>query len=180
MNLFKSVSKGTLVVVMLVMSAYSFANEAGFDSQKFIDIASLRCISEIETAKVALQNSSSPEVKAYAQSMISDYATTLSSLRKLAETAHLKMLSDEELQSKAHSYVFERNGSSFDTAYATMRCAERRKTVNLYREAIASNDAFEKAYAEAALPLLMRHLYMAQKLVETVGSNKASMVASNS
>lgn len=179
MNLFRVVSIGTLVLMMLMMSVRSLANQADFDRQKFIDIASLKCASEIETARVALEKTSSPDVKAYAQRMIVDYTTTLSGLYKLAQVSNLKIFSNVELHNKAHAYVFERTGSTFDTAYASMRVIERRKTVNLFREAAASDDPFVKDYAETTLPLLMHHLYMAQQLTDELEANKAPMLVSN-
>jgi len=169
--------KRTFFIIVVLFCGRSLAATVYFDSQKFIEIASVRSISELETAKIALQKSNSPLVRAYAQSMITESAATLVSLRKLANDSHLYIYSDAELQTKARKYIFERKGKTFDTAYADMRAAECRKMVTLFREAVGSDEVLFKHYAETELPSLMHHLYMAQQLVEHVDS-ASTMLAS--
>jgi putative membrane protein len=166
------------LLAAILFCAKPSAETFELDSQKFIDIASINSVSEIETAKVALQKSASPAVQNYAQAMITENTNYLNELRSLASQHHLSMPSDVELQTKARKYVFERKGQDFDRAYAGMRAAERRKMVNLYRQAINSNDASFKIYAETALPSLMQQLYEAQKLLQTVDST-SHLVANN-
>lgn len=179
MSYLKALSPNLFLLFVLLHCSSLFAGAVEFDSQKFIDVASVRSISEIETAKIAVHKSASPAVKVYAQAMIVENTLMLNSLRSLAHENHLHMLSDAELQTKAHKYVFERKGQNFDTAYAGMRAVDRRKMVNLFREAINSDDVAFKHYAEATLPTLMHQLYMAQAMVVTVGSTTPSLLASN-
>lgn len=174
MHILNVLPRSLCLLTAFLFSAKPFAETFELDSQKFVDIASINSISEIETAKVALQKSASPAVQNYAQAMIAENTIRLAELRSLATQHHLVMANDTELQSKARKYVFERKGQNFDRAYAGMRAAERRKVVNLYRQAINSNDASFKAYAEAALPALMQQLYKAQELVQTVDSTQSS------
>lgn len=159
----------------LLFCNISVAETVEFDGQKFIEAASIRAISEVETAKVSLQKSASPAVQKYAQTMIAENTARLNELRKVAGENQLSMLSDAELQAKARKYVFERNGQSFDEAYAGMRAVERRKIVNLYRQAINSDHEAIKRYAAATLPELMHQLYMAQELVQTIKNPESEL-----
>jgi len=157
----------TLMLSGSLLSEVATASSS-FTGQDFIDVASLRSISEIETAKIALQKSSSPDVKAYAQRIFEEQTSELKKLRKLAEAQHLHMASDAELQLKARIFVFQRNGRTFDAAYADMRVLERRKSVNLFREVAERANGDIRLYAIQQLPILMHHLYMAQTLVGDV------------
>ena len=170
MHCINVISRMLLVLGVFLFSSKPFAETVEFDSKKFVELASLKFIAEIETAKTALQKSSSPAVRAYAHSMIEENGGRLSELRSLAIQNHIALLNDVELLSKAHKYIFIRKGQSFESAYASMRDLERRKIVNLYRSAIKSDNEAMKHYAESALPKLMRHLYMSQELVKNVAS----------
>jgi len=117
-------------------------------------------------------------VKAYAQQVIEEQTALLSNLRKLTKAEHLQMLSDIDLQTKARSYVFQRKGKNFDAAYADMRLTERKKSVSLFREAAEMAEGAIKQYAIQQLPILMRHLYMAQALVGNVEKG-ATLMADN-
>lgn len=174
MQYFSLLSRGWVLLVVLLCCAKASAETLEFDSQRFIDTASVRSMSEIEVAKVALRKSESPLVQRYAETMIAENTLRIDELRVLASQYHLSMFSDAELQTKARKYVFERKGQTFDTAYAGMRAAERRKMVNLYRQAINSDNPAMKHYAERALPSLMHQLYMAQELVPVAASTPAS------
>jgi putative membrane protein len=162
-----------LVLGIILSSSKSLAQTTEFDTEKFVELASLKFFAEIETAKAALQQSASPAVRAYAKIMIDENSNNLSELRTFAIQHHIALPNDVELYSKAHKYIFARKGQSFDVAYTNMRAVERRKMVNLYRSAIKSDDAAIKLYAETRLPTLMRHLYMSQELVQNIGSSPA-------
>ncbi|RYY06425.1 MAG: hypothetical protein EOP43_06400 [Sphingobacteriaceae bacterium] len=88
------------------------------------------------------------------------------------------MFTQAELQAKARKYIFERKGKAFDISYADMRAKERRKMVNLFREAVNSDQLLFKRYAEAALPALMRELFLSQELANRMGSD-AVLLAEN-
>ena len=168
---------------MVFLLSFLFADVAmanpEFTSQDFIDAASIRSISEVETAKIALEQSSSASVRVYAQQVIDEQTAVLLSLRKLAEAEHLIMPSDTELQANARSYVFQRKGKTFDAAYADMRVIERKKSVSLFRDVAKKASGNIKLYALKQLPTLMHHLYMAQTLVGDVAKD-SFLMANNS
>jgi len=178
MNVLKFIP-GLIFISSLLFSEIATAKSA-FTNQDFIDVASMRSVSEVETAKIALQKSSSESVKAYAQQVIEEQTALLSNLRKLTKAEHLQMLSDIDLQTKARSYVFQRKGKNFDAAYADMRLTERKKSVSLFREAAEMAEGGIKQYAIQQLPILMRHLYMAQALVGNVEKGATLMADNNS
>ena len=155
---------------LTVLSCFASAQEPAFDTAKFVETAAVKTLAEMETAKVALQKSPSAEVKAYADAMIAEQRASLDSLRLLAEKANIPMAGEEQLRRKAWFIVLERRGMSFDASYVSMRATERKKTVDLYRAAILAKDPVVAPYAQAELPVLMRELHQAQKLVSAFGS----------
>jgi putative membrane protein len=154
----------------------SFA-EAALTDQDFIDLAAIRSISEVETAKIAFAKSTLPNIKAYAQLMIVEQMGLLRSLRDIAKAKRLHMYSEPELKNKARIYVFQRTGKRFDYSYAEMRSLERRKALCLFRAAAELEDVNLRTYAISSLPTLMHHLYMAQTLLDYM--NTQSLLASN-
>jgi len=179
MHYLKVLPRSMYMLAALLICAKPVAETIEYDSQKFIDVASISSICELETAKIALQKSASPVVQEYAQAVIAENAAYLNTLRTFADQRHLSMLTDTELQAKARKYVFERKGQSFDRAYAGMRAAERRQVVNLYRQTINSPDADFKLYAEAALPRLMQQLFKAQELLQIINAKPSSSLVAN-
>lgn len=171
--------RSCLVILMSLLFAELAIAKSEFTSQDFIDVSSIRTISEIETAKIALEKSSSLAIKTYAERIIEEQTGALKELRELAESQHLRMASNAELQAKARVFVFQRNGRAFDAAYAEMRVIERRKSVNLFRDIARTANGDVRQYATQQLPILMRHLYMAQTLVGDL-ERGAALLADNS
>ena len=112
--------------------------------------------------------------------MLDEQLNAIKGLRELAKAQHLQMCSDEELQAKARIFIFQRMGKNFDNAYADMRLVERKKSVSLFREAAEMAEGDIKQYAIQQLPVLMRHLYMAQTLVRDVEKGTTLMTDNSS
>src|SRR3989338_5462596 len=112
----------------------------GDSPDDFVDEASAKGIAEIETGKMALEKSTSPEIKRFA-----------------------------ELMNKAKAMILElRSGESFDEAYTNNQVEAHEATIELFRE--QSEDAEDpdiKAFATSTLPKLEQHLEMAKRLADT-------------
>ncbi|HWV14029.1 MAG TPA: DUF4142 domain-containing protein [Cellvibrio sp.] len=144
-----------------------------FDSQRFVEIAAEKSISEMEMAKLAMSKSDNVHIRSYAENIIKEQSLALDSLRAFAVKENLAMASDAELRKNAWTIVLEREGMSFDMAYADMRAEERKKVVNLYRSAIRSPNIAFRNHATDMLPLLMQELYQAQQLTQQLNIDKA-------
>lgn len=131
-----------------------------FVTADFIRFAAAKSMSEMAAAKLALETSTSPEVKAYAQNRLDAQVTLLAPLETLAQQEGIIL--DRQQQS---TYVFIRKGETFDTAYANKRAAESKRMVKIVRKAMLSEDFEVRRYAQHALPMLMQHWYQAQHLV---------------
>ncbi len=161
MNLSRLALPGLLCAVL---SAPLFAAE-NLDPADFVDEASAGGVAEIETGKLALEKGTSPEVKTFAQQMIDDHGAANRQLAVLAHEKKLEVATEAELLNKAKALILQmREGENFDEAYANNQVMAHEKTVELFKQAAASDDKDIAAFAEKTLPKLEHHLQMAREL----------------
>lgn len=136
------------------------------EGENFVDDASAKGIAEIETSKLALQKSSSQDVKTFAQQMIDDHTKANQKLAQLARDKNLDMSDDATLMDKAKEMILKwRDGENFDKAYANNQVAAHEKTIELFRDYVKDGkNADLKQFAESTLPTLEQHLQHAKEL----------------
>lgn len=144
-----------------------FADDT-IDIDDFVEEASAKGIAEIETAKIALNKGTSSSVKEFAQKMITDHRAANEELAKLARSKKLEVADEAELMNKAKAMILkQRDGESFDVAYANNQVVAHEQTIELFQKASRSKDSEIKAFASKTLPKLEHHLQMARDLVNT-------------
>src|SRR3989338_2077472 len=141
----------------------------GDSPDDFVDEACAKGIAEIETGKMALEKSTSPEIKRFAEQMIKDHTQANQELADLAKRKNLEVATEAELMNKAKAMILElRSGESFDEAYTNNQVEAHEATIELFSE--QSEDAEDpdiKAFATSTLPKLEQHLEMAKRLADT-------------
>lgn len=165
MNIKKLFSTGALVCIFGAASFSAFAADK-IDADDFVDEASAKGLAEIESSKLALSKSTSTDIKAFAQKMITDHSAANTELAGIAGRKNIEVADEAELLTKAKKFVLEqRDGESFDEAYAKNQVAAHEVTIELFERAAISDDAEIAAFAKKTLPKLQHHLKMAQELV---------------
>lgn len=153
------------------LSLTAVANTIAADD--FVEEASAQGIAEVEAGKLALQKSTSASVKAFAQQMIADHTAANSELAAVAARKNLELDSEAELLSKAKAFALkQRDGESFDAAYASNQVAAHERAIELFQKGAKSDDADIRAYAAAALPKLEKHLHKAHDLAASTAAIK--------
>lgn len=162
---------------LLLTSAFVFAFGAissiamaadTVDADDFVEEASAAGIAEIESAKLALQKSTAGDVKSFAQSVITDHTAANRELASIAAKKKLKVSTEAELLNKAKAAVLkQRDGESFDEAYANNQVKAHEDAIALFKKASVSPDAELAKFAVATLPKLEHHLHEAQVLAKT-------------
>ena len=148
-----------------VLAAGSISTAMAATSNSFVDDAAQGGITEVEAGKLALEKSSSADVKAFAQHMVTDHTKANQELMALAKKLDIEVPDDAALTDKAKKAILEMRDESFDTAYANNQVAAHEKTVELFQKEAASSDNAElKAFATKTLPTLEAHLKMAKEL----------------
>jgi putative membrane protein len=137
------------------------------DPVKFVDQASAAGVAEIEEGKLALQKSTTPAVKTFAQEIINDHTAANKELAGIAQKKNLKVATEAELLTKAKAFILkQRDGQSFDEAYANNQVKAHKETIELFNKAAASPDVDLAAFAVATLPKLEHHLHAAETLAK--------------
>lgn len=163
-----------------LLSMMACVNVMAVDADDFVEEASAKGLAEIESSKAALEKSNSAEVRKFAQTMISDHTKANQELTKIAKAKKLELSDDPELMNQAKAFILkQRDGESFDEAYANNQVMAHEQTIELFREATQLKDAELKAFAEKTLPKLEHHLQMAQALQQSMRSNNNDNMGDN-
>ncbi|EJL05082.1 lipoprotein, putative [Pseudomonas fluorescens Q2-87] len=140
-------------------------------SNDFVDNAAAGGIAEIETSKLALQKSASADVKAFANTMITDHTKANEELLSLAKKYDIEVPDETTLVKKAKAKILDMRDESFDAAYANNQVMAHEETIALFKkEAETVTDDKKpgntelKAFAQKLLPALQHHLEEAKKL----------------
>lgn len=169
-----NILKSSALALILSASAWNVMADT-IDPDDFIEDASAKGIAEIDGGKLALQKSTSTAVRTFAQKMIDDHTATNKELADIAKRKKLEIASDAELVNKAKAFALkQREGESFDAAYAKSQVTAHENAIELFQKAAKSSDADISSFATAKLPTLEQHLHMAHDLsaaATTIKSN---------
>jgi len=161
MDAFKA---GTLALALTLGGAFAGAAMAATTSD-FVSDATAGGITEVEAGKLALQKSTSADVKAFAQQMIKDHGAANQKLAAVAHKLDLVVPDDATLVDQAKKKMLEMRDESFDKAYAENQVKAHEDTIELFQKEADSSDKPElKAFAKDTLPKLQEHLKMAKEL----------------
>ena len=140
-------------------------------SNDFVDSAAAGGIAEVETSRLALEKSSSADIKAFANMMITDHSKANDELAALAKKNDIEVPDSTTLVKQAKEKILDLRDESFDAAYANNQVKAHEDTLELFKkEANTVTDdkvkgATElKGFAQKMLPALEKHLDMAKKL----------------
>lgn len=135
--------------------------------KSFLKDAAEGANAEVEGSKVAVTQSSSADVKTFAQQMIDDHGKAGTELKGLADQKGVKVSDTPSITKKTEIKVLsERKGSSFDQHYAdSIGVKAHQDTIKLFQKEVdKGSDPEVKAWASKTLPALQHHLEMAQSL----------------
>jgi putative membrane protein len=149
--------------ISLLLAGGSFATEKA----TFVKMVSSSNKLEIDSSKLAVDKTSSPEVKAFAEQMIADHTKAgeefMAALKKEGEEPPAAELTPRHRdQLKQLEGVQDEN---FDATYVALQQAAHVEAVDLFRTyAEKPDDAVLAEFAKKTLPTLEMHLDHAKKL----------------
>lgn len=169
----KSIAKMLgIALVVSFASSVSAGDKIGFplDSDFLIKAASCNN-AEIQIAKLASSRSDSPNVKEFAERIVTDHKFAFDKLaevfkdRKIGVTTGLEKSTKEEL-----ARLGELRGTEFDRAFLKHMVDEHKKAVAVFENQVKNGkDAAIRDHAKAMLPDLQKHLKRAEELSRTEG-----------
>ena len=163
----------TFAFGLALCSALIFAASQGFaagQDEAFIHDAAQFGIAEVEAGKLADQKAQSSEVKRFANTMVADHTKANDELKQIAQgKAATAPARTGETQETELSRLRKLSGAEFDRAYMKEQVSDHQKTISIFeKEANNGSDPDLKAFAQKTLPILRRHLDLAQSLASKV------------
>jgi len=170
---------GITVLAMAAMAitanhAWAADNLASQD-KTFLTKAAGAGNAEVSASQLALQKSSDPEVKSFAQQMIDDHTKVGDDLKKLATAKGFSAPADPSTVDKAKIMGMSKlDGHGFDKQYvAAIGVSAHKDAVALFKKASTSaKDPDVRQFAATNLPTLQHHLEMAKELKTSVDAKK--------
>jgi putative membrane protein len=137
-------------------------------AQDFVTKASIANKFEIDSSNLALNKSSSDNVKTFAQQMVDDHTKTGDKLKTVLKSSDSKAQPADALDDK-HQKLLDKltaaPGDTFDAQYISIQTDTHKEAVSLFSD-YASNgtDTSLKNFAADTLPTLKAHLQHVEKL----------------
>jgi putative membrane protein len=131
----------------------------------FVEKAAQDGMTEVELGKVALEKSRNPEVRNFAQRMVTDHGKANSELASLAKQKGIDAPKKLDAQHQAMvKNLKAKDGASFDSEYSHHMNMDHSKAISLFEAVSNSPDKDFAGFARKTLPTLKEHKEMAGKL----------------
>lgn len=129
------------------------------DDREFFTKAAQGGIFEVKMAQMVVGKTQNPEVKAFAQRMITDHTKANDELKALAAKKGVTLPMDvSDAQREDQDELAKLTGADLDKEYVSMMVADHNDDVDEFGEqATEANDADLKAFAAKTLPVLQSH-----------------------
>jgi len=129
-------------------------------------------MAEVELARVAAQKAQNPEVKRFAQRMLSDHTKANAELKQLATTKSITLPAQVKPEQKdAHDRLAKMSGAEFDREYMSIMVSDHDKAVTAFQEESQDgSDPELKAWATKTLPTLQEHQRLAREINGKLGT----------
>jgi putative membrane protein len=127
--------------------------------ETFIQEAAHGRNSHIEMSKLAASKATNPELKQFAQMMITDHTAAGKDLEELAKKKNLTVPADTGAAKPMIDKLNSQSGADFDRYYAEQAVQAHESDLRLYQQQAGSgSDADVKAFAAKAVPVIQKHL----------------------
>ena len=162
-----------------VLAAPAYAQMAKKSDQKMdnADAAAMKQLaqanlSEIDSGKAAAAKAQSPQVKQFAQKMVTDHQQMLQDLETLAKAKGVALPQSASLKDKAQAKLNERaSGADFDKKYMEEMVKDHQKDAKETQDlATKAKDPDFKAAVQKAHAKIQEHLQLAQRVASQQGA----------
>jgi putative membrane protein len=119
---------------------------------------------EIAVSQAVMDKLSNPQLKAFAQTMITDHTAASADLATLAASKNVSLPQPDP--SVADDWM--KKTGDIDGKYVKEMVSDHVDAVSLFEKAAKSTDGDIAAFAQKTLPTLQHHLMMAQELAKTL------------
>lgn len=153
-----------LIASGLAMPAFGAAND-----ESFADTAAQGGLAEVAMGQLAQQKASSQAVKQFGQTLVDDHTQSNRELQQIAKQEDIGLPTQPSANDVSEKQKLQGLSSGeFDRQFVQGEVKDHQKDIALFEQEARSgkNDAL-KSYAEKSLPVLKKHLQIAQSLASS-------------
>lgn len=170
--------------MVLLLASFGFAQAQGQGQgqmspgdQQFAEDAAMGSAAEIELANLAAQKATSPEVKKFAQMMVSDHTKASQMLDQVAQKKGMSVPKEvPEHAQKFRDRLNSMSGKDFDMAYMQHMFVDHAKDSSkfqLYTQ--TGKDSDLKSFAQQQVPTLKQHFNESGRILKSMGVTAPSL-----
>lgn len=144
---------------------------------RFMMTAAAGGVSEVEMARLALERSSSDEVKRYAQRMVEDHTKANEELMQVAASKGITLPTTPDAKHMAlMTKMRGMSGMNFDRMYVKEAGVKDHQNMEklFQKESTGGKDADVRAFAARTLPAVQMHLSMAREMSNSMSGKKSN------
>ena len=140
------------------------SSKGATSDQSFLNEAAAGGLAEVELGQLAAEKASNPEVKKFAERMVTDHGKANDQLKELAAQKGIELPTEPSAKHKATKERLSKlSGDEFDKAYMSDMLSDHKKDVAAFRkESTEGKDPVIKEFATKTLPTLEDHLKEAE------------------
>jgi putative membrane protein len=144
-------------------------------AQAFITKAVQGNLAEVQMGQLAQQQGSSDQVKNFGQQLVSDHTSANQKATSVAGQLGVTPPNEPNKKQKSdYDKMSKMSGAAFDRQFAKMMVADHKKDIAEYKKASKMKNDAVAGYATDSLPVLEKHLQIAQDLNKSAGKGGAS------
>lgn len=144
------------------------------EEQKFVLKAAKSDETEISLSKLALQKSNDPQIKQFAEMMVTDHTKSTSLLKPIAANHNVAIPENPGSANEAKYRALEgKSGKAFDKAYIQTMIADHQSTLQAFQSASGKvQDPNLKEFVGTVEPIVKHHLEVAKQLSQGEKASK--------
>ena len=132
--------------------------------KSFVEDAAKSGMEEVAISRIAVEKASNPQVKEFAQMMVSHHTAASSELTALAAAKGVTLAKEPNVEKWA-----KKDAKGFDEAYMEKMVNDHQEAVKLFEKEFKNGDDPElTAFASKTLPQLQEHLAKAKEIKKMV------------
>jgi putative membrane protein len=143
--------------------------------RRFVTKAAELNTEEVRLSELAAQQATNPEVRSFAQQLVTEHTQASTELSSLASRKGLSATTRDDFDQRAVTKLGKKSGSDFDKAYLDKMVDAHEDAVDLFDKASRNaKDPELQAFASKMLPKLREHQQHARSLEQTVSNDSGS------
>ena len=154
-----------LILGCAALCASESANAAP-EPKKFLQNAMQDGLAKIAVCQLALQKSTNPAVKSFAEKMIKDHSSIDEAIANLARSKNYQLPDSVSLKQKAtYDLLKARSGAGFDHTFMKHNVSDHEQDIKDFtEEANGTTDPDVKSFAQTTLKTLQEHFELSRKV----------------